>query len=115
MPRPENALLCSPDGWMGKFTSLSWIPHSLRPLGISHSTEGALRELGLSRSSVFTVPLKPRDKLPLNSRTVGKGNLPFEKSKGSHLTQLVTIVSHNKLSSVKNESERLSRKFGYFN
>lgn len=76
----ENALLCSPGQRGGEIHFPFPAPTSCT-LGISHNTEGALRELGLSRSPFFIVSLKPRDKPPLNSGTVGKGNLPFKNPK----------------------------------
>lgn len=69
----SSAVLACVDG---EITSLS---HSqpLCPLGISHNTEGALRELGVSRSPLFVVPLKLRDKPPPNSCTAWKGESAF--------------------------------------
>lgn len=56
----------------GKSHLLSQLPLNLCLLGILHNTEGALRELGLSRSSLFIVPLNP-DTNPLIHALLGRG------------------------------------------
>lgn len=78
MSGPENALLGIPD--QCRWGNLPPFPSSYPqyPLGISHSKGGAFREPGLSNSPLFIVPLKPRDKPPLNSCTTKKVNLPFK-------------------------------------
>ena len=77
---PENALLCQ-SGQCEWEIHFPFSAPTVCPSGISHNTEGVLWELGLSRSPLFIVPLKPRDKLPLNSCTAWKGNPPFKNPK----------------------------------
>lgn len=78
---PEEALLRSPSlcGWGNDFPFPA--PNPCAPWGF-HTTQKVLSESwGFLGHLLFVVPLKLRDKPPPNSRTAGKGNLPFKNPK----------------------------------
>lgn len=74
MSRPENGLVCKLGecGWKTQFLFPA-TPPDLCLLEISHNTDGALAELGLSRSPLFIVPLNPDTNHLLIHALLGRG------------------------------------------